>query len=1134
MAGTIPTKKPVPSKDIRDLGFNSEKMDEVINSESTTYTDRKGRVHLTIKGLEEAAVSAGPAVDAAVKALEQANEAKKTSDAIKADTENYIRRAETAADASRSSASNSQASAIRSENAAVKAESVVDVEGTYPDITTGLAATAEGKYFRVPQGEGSDLSFIYYQSINGEAVPAATALGNPDILSLTQDGGRSAKTLLNCSISGSTQQSDVTINIDNGLATGVAALIAVSPLETLYIGMPTGTYDRFRVIDLPRVPVDGMKRASSRYTYNGVSEATPEAYSVIFQGTAYTCIPYTTATDARFLMLYQRYEATKRLPVIVSNSRNTGFELLPETPSYSPYKINNDVSFSTGTEFIISDVVRENMGGECELVGSSHSAEVLGSLGLGYDDGSSTVVVASDSTYGDGVTLWVNTLQPNRTYTFIARQLDEEYSRFRIALFDESPRRRSVAKTIITGLTAGVTRQKFVGLDGNTYLYVTFTTSNSARWVASNLTQTGQDAEFAIVEGEFKQRVTERSVSDTVNFGQPVRAPVLFAGKIVSDMFSRGKNLFDGNYVYSYAPDIDASIDGYYSTPLRKFRGLTDDTYKDVVSITLPCLPNTKYAVSRSGGTRFFIGTSRFYPGVNPEGDFPGLMHIVVNDTSLNAYVFETTASDRFITVYLSNAGGVNWCQIEQSDRVTQYETYGWKFSQAAELVQSAASGGGAGYISAGVGDGVADDYEDLQAVLNFATGAISFDPAKKYFISQSLKVNASLANGLYGNRTTFIVGGDFPAFTIKGGMSGGSANPLTNGALSRQEGGFHVDGIRAYSTDLVSGIGVALSNLFKPRITNCDFMYLKHGIQFSGLNRDVIITDNHIYACHDYGVYFDNTADIHQLNVLGNIITYCTRNIFLDNADIYNLQIVGNDIELGTYPTDVAAADKADIWITAMSSMVEDVSILGNTLEDHWTSNRLVKMEGLYTSSILSVVISGNSSGNSSKGEIELGGVSGVYIDGQFKKSSGDTLVFTGNVDGLTMSVQANKQDGRGGLVSCHGAHSLSNIQISGCQMNGSGAYNAVRLLGKPTLKNVTISGNNLHDRSTETPILIDAAVADGVRVDFNQIRNTENTSGQAILITAETRTDKNSVLFNSATKGDFTAEGFNVNGNF
>nr|ELR5264596.1 right-handed parallel beta-helix repeat-containing protein [Providencia rettgeri] len=1123
------TKNPLGSTSPKDVNDNAITLDNLVNSTESTTKDRFGNDRLTIKGLEEAAVSAGPTVEAAVKALEQANEAKKTSDAIKADTENYIRRAETAADASRSSASNSQASAIRSENAAVKAESVVDVEGTYPDIATGLAATAEGKYFRVPQGVGSDLSFIYYQSINGEAVPATTTLGNPDILSLTKVGGRSAKTLLNSSIAGSNTQDNVNIRI--GSTTGVSALIAVSPLETLYIGMPTATYDRFRVIDLPNVPVDGMKRAASRYTYNGLSEATSDAYSVIFQGKDYTCIPYTTAADARFLMLYQRYDAIFRAPVIMSSSRDVGFELLPEIQSY---KINNDVSFSTGTEFIISDVVRENMGGECELVGSSHSAEVMESLGLGYDNGSSTVIVSSDSSIGDELKLWVNSLLPNKTYTFIARQLDEKYSRFRIALFDESPRRRSTATTVVNGLTAGTMRKDFVGLDGNTYTYVTFTTSSSERWVASNLTQTGQNAEFAIVEGEFKQGVTERSVSDTVSFGQPVRAPVLFADTIVSNMFSRGKNLFDGNYIYSYAPDIDASIEGYYSTQLRSVRILEDETYKDVVSIIIPCLPNTKYAISRSGGTRFFIGTSKFYPGPFSTGKYQGLMHVVVNDNSLNSYVFETIDSDRFITVYLSNEGGVNWCQIEQSDRVTPYETYGWKFSQAAELVQSAASGAGTGYISAGVGDGVSDDYEDLQAVLNFVTGAISFDPAKKYFISQSLKVNASTAKGLYGNRATFIVGGDFPAFTIKGGMSGGSANPATNGAIARSEGGFHVDSIRAYSSDLVSGVGVALSNVFKPRITNCDFMYLKHGIHFSGLNRDVIITDNHVYACHDYGVYFDNTADIHQLNVLGNIITYCTRNIFLDNADIYNLQIVGNDIELGTYPTDVAAADKADIWITAMSSMVEDVSILGNTLEDHWTSDRLVKMEGRDTANILSVVISGNSSGNSSKGEIELGGVSGVYIDGQFKKSSGDTLVFTGNVDGLTMSVQANKQGWRGGLVSCNGAYSLSNIQISGCQMNGSGAYNAVRLLGKPTLKNVTISGNNLHDRSTETPILIDAAVADGVRVDFNQIRNTENTSGQAILITAETLTDKNSVLFNSATKGDFTAEGFNVNGNF
>lgn len=52
MTGTIPTKKPVPSKDIRDLGFNSEKIDEFVNSLQRNYIDRFGNCHLTAGGME--------------------------------------------------------------------------------------------------------------------------------------------------------------------------------------------------------------------------------------------------------------------------------------------------------------------------------------------------------------------------------------------------------------------------------------------------------------------------------------------------------------------------------------------------------------------------------------------------------------------------------------------------------------------------------------------------------------------------------------------------------------------------------------------------------------------------------------------------------------------------------------------------------------------------------------------------------------------------------------------------------------------------------------------------------------------------------------------------------------------------
>ena len=53
MATPKPTQKPVPSSDIRDLPFNSEKMDEFTNSESYTYVDRLGKNRRTLAGIDQ-------------------------------------------------------------------------------------------------------------------------------------------------------------------------------------------------------------------------------------------------------------------------------------------------------------------------------------------------------------------------------------------------------------------------------------------------------------------------------------------------------------------------------------------------------------------------------------------------------------------------------------------------------------------------------------------------------------------------------------------------------------------------------------------------------------------------------------------------------------------------------------------------------------------------------------------------------------------------------------------------------------------------------------------------------------------------------------------------------------------------
>ena len=91
--------------------------------------------------------------------------------------EDYIKKETAAGDAAEraiTQADRSQQEADRAEAEADRAESIVDVNGTYPTIAAGLAATTSGQYFRVPQGETSDISFIYYRNNSGVAVVVAT------------------------------------------------------------------------------------------------------------------------------------------------------------------------------------------------------------------------------------------------------------------------------------------------------------------------------------------------------------------------------------------------------------------------------------------------------------------------------------------------------------------------------------------------------------------------------------------------------------------------------------------------------------------------------------------------------------------------------------------------------------------------------------------------------------------------------------------------------------------------------------------------------------------------------------------------------------------------------------------------
>ncbi|HHS9775806.1 TPA: hypothetical protein ACTW8Y_000435 [Raoultella ornithinolytica] len=68
-------------------------------------------------------------------------------------------------------------SAAESENYALNAAEFGDNKYTFTDTTAGVAATANGQYFRVPQGVGNSLSFRYYKNNSGTAIEVSEVPG---------------------------------------------------------------------------------------------------------------------------------------------------------------------------------------------------------------------------------------------------------------------------------------------------------------------------------------------------------------------------------------------------------------------------------------------------------------------------------------------------------------------------------------------------------------------------------------------------------------------------------------------------------------------------------------------------------------------------------------------------------------------------------------------------------------------------------------------------------------------------------------------------------------------------------------------------------------------------------------------
>ncbi|HFT1686703.1 TPA: SGNH/GDSL hydrolase family protein [Providencia stuartii] len=177
------TKNPVGSASPKDVNDNAITLDNLINSTDITTKDRLGNDRLTIKGLEESAVSSGPTVEAAVNAWEQANLAREAAENVIQESEENINAIKNAADTALDSSN--QASKYANDAALSASAASASTGKLYANLADANAAISNGEiksgeYFYIISPSDADFIDLYKNESGAQAVgksmPSTAAL----------------------------------------------------------------------------------------------------------------------------------------------------------------------------------------------------------------------------------------------------------------------------------------------------------------------------------------------------------------------------------------------------------------------------------------------------------------------------------------------------------------------------------------------------------------------------------------------------------------------------------------------------------------------------------------------------------------------------------------------------------------------------------------------------------------------------------------------------------------------------------------------------------------------------------------------------------------------------------------------
>jgi hypothetical protein len=229
-------------------------------------------------------------------------------------------------------------------------------------------------------------------------------------------------------------------------------------------------------------------------------------------------------------------------------------------------------------------------------------------------------------------------------------------------------------------------------------------------------------------------------------------------------------------------------------------------------------------------------------------------------------------------------------------------------------------------------GDGVADDTVALQAAVDAKLGSIHF-PRGTYRITQPIVVDldkVGFTSFTSDGTATLRMEGAGPAIRFIGTHLGtadpGSVKPEVWGRqrTPRVEGLEIVGGHEEAS-------GIEASGTMQLTVRGVVIRQCLHGVHLVQRNRNVLISDCHIYENRGCGVFLDR-VNLHQTNIIGCHISYCDQGgVVTRGGEVRNLHIGTCDIESCQSPN---SEPTANVLIDCSKGSTAEVAIVGCTIQ--------------------------------------------------------------------------------------------------------------------------------------------------------------------------------------------------------